>query len=91
LEPKLEKSSQAGKERVCSRHALMLACMNSELHKQYETTDPYDMLVGLRGMFKNQVRAGKFNTLKALCGRKLVEVAPISPHVIKMIGYFESL
>jgi hypothetical protein len=31
---------------------MMLAYMNSELHKQYESTNPHDMIVGLHGMFK---------------------------------------
>jgi hypothetical protein len=70
---------------------LMLACMNSELQKQYETTNPYDMIIGLRGMFENQARVDRFNTSKSLFGSKLAEGAPVSPHVIKMIGYIESL
>jgi len=70
---------------------LMLACMNSELQKQFESTNPYDMIVGLRGMFENQARVDRFNTSKALFGCKLAEGAPVSPHVIKMIGYIESL
>ena len=32
-------------------HCLMLATMNSELQKQYETTDAYNMIVSLKGMF----------------------------------------
>jgi hypothetical protein len=32
---------------------LMLACTNSELQKQYESTYPHDMIVGLHGMFEN--------------------------------------
>jgi hypothetical protein len=32
---------------------LMLACMNSKLQKQYESTNLHDMIVGLRSMFKN--------------------------------------
>jgi hypothetical protein len=45
---------------------LMLACMNSELQKQYESTNPHDMIVGLRGMFENQARVDRFNTSEAL-------------------------
>jgi hypothetical protein len=70
---------------------LMLACMNSELQKQYESTNPHDMIVGLRGMFENQARVDRFNTSKSLFGTKLAEGAPVSPHVIKMIGYIGSL
>ena len=47
--------------------------------------------MGLRGMFENQARVDRFNTSKALFGCKLAEGAPVSPHVIKMIGYIESL
>ena len=70
---------------------LMLACMNSKLQKQYESTNPHDMIMGLRGMFENQARVDMFNTSKALFGSKLAEGASVSPHVIKMIGYIESL
>ena len=49
------------------------------------------MIVGLRGMFENQARVDRFNTSKALFGSKLAEGTPVSPHVIKMIGYIESL
>jgi hypothetical protein len=42
-------------------------------------------------MFENQARVDKFNTSKALFGTKLAEGAPVSSHVIKMIGYIESL
>jgi hypothetical protein len=64
---------------------------NSELQKQQESTNPHDMIVGLRGMFENQTRVDRFNTSKALFGSKLAEGAPVCPHVIKMIGYIESL
>ena len=61
------------------------------MQKQYESTNPHDMIVGLRGIFENQARVDRFNTSKALFGSKLAEGAPVSPHVIKMIGYIESL
>ena len=70
---------------------LMLAFMNFELQKQYESTNPHDMIVGMRGMLENKSRVDRFNTSKALFGSKLAEGAPVSPHVIKMIGYIESL
>ncbi|XP_066323530.1 uncharacterized protein [Miscanthus floridulus] len=70
---------------------LMLSCMNSELQKQFESPNPYDMIVGLCGMFGNQARVDRFNTSKALFGCKLAEGVPVSPQVIKMIGYIESL
>ena len=49
------------------------------------------MIVGLRDMFENQARVDRFNTSKALFGSKLAEGAPVSPHVIKMIGHIKSL
>ena len=70
---------------------LMLATMSSELQKQYENTDAYNIIVGLRGMFENQARAERFNTSKSLFACRLAEGNPVSPHVIKMIGYIESL
>jgi hypothetical protein len=70
---------------------LMLACFNLELQKQYESTNPHDMIMGQHGMFENQARIDRFNTSKALFGSKLAKGAPVGPHVIKMIGYIESL
>ena len=76
---------------VVDVHCLMLATMNSELQKQYETTDAYNMIVSLKGMFQDQPRAERFNTSKALFSCRLSEGNPVSPHVIKMIGLIESL
>lgn len=70
---------------------LMLACMNYELQKQFESTNQYDMIVELRAMFKNQARIAKLNTSNALFGCKHAEGAPVNSHVIKMIGYIKSL
>ena len=70
---------------------LMLATMSSDLQKQYESADPFDMIKGLCGMFENQARVERYNTSKALFACKLAQGNPVSPHVIKMIGYIESL
>ena len=70
---------------------LMLATMSSELQKQYENSDPHNMIEGLRGMFENQARSERFNISKSLFACKLAEGSPVSPHVIKMIGYIENL
>ena len=70
---------------------LMLATMSPELQKQYEDSDAYNMIEGLKGMFESQARVERYNTLKALFGSKLAEGSPVSPHVIKMIGYIEAL
>jgi hypothetical protein len=49
------------------------------------------MIVGLHGMFENQARAERYNISKSLFSVKLTEGRPISPHMIKTIGYIETL
>jgi hypothetical protein len=49
------------------------------------------MIQGLCGMFENQARAERYNISEALFVCKLVESSPVSPHVIKMVGYIETL
>ena len=49
------------------------------------------MIGGLRGMFENQARVERYNISKSLFSCKLAEGSPVSPHVIKMIGYIETL
>jgi hypothetical protein len=69
----------------------MLATMSRDLQKQYEHADAYTMIEGLRGMFQNQARTERYNISKSLFACKLAEGSPVSPHVIKMIGYIETL
>jgi hypothetical protein len=42
-------------------------------------------------MFENQARAERYNISKSLFAYKLVEGSSVSPHVIKMMGYIETL
>jgi hypothetical protein len=49
------------------------------------------MIQGLCGMFENQVMVGRYTISKALFACKLAEGSSISPHVIKMMGYIETL
>ena len=70
---------------------LMLATMSPDLQKQYEHTDANSMIEGLRGMFENQARVERYNISKSLFSCKVAEGSPVSPHVIKMIGYIETL
>jgi hypothetical protein len=70
---------------------LMLATMCTDLQKQYEHVDAYIMIQGLREMFDNQVRAERYNISKALLACKLEDGSPVSPYVIKMMSYIESL
>jgi hypothetical protein len=51
----------------------------------------YTIIQGLRGMFENQIRVERYNISKALFVCKLVEGSQISPHVIKMTDYLETL
>jgi hypothetical protein len=69
----------------------MLAIIFPDLQKQYEHVNAYTMIQGLRGMFENQAMAGKYNISKALFACKLAEGSPVSPHVIKMMDYNETL
>jgi hypothetical protein len=70
---------------------LMLATMSPDLQKQYEHVDAYTIIQGLCGMFENQARVERYNISKGLFACKLVEGCPVSPHVIKMMGYIETL
>ncbi|XP_072148496.1 uncharacterized protein [Setaria viridis] len=70
---------------------LMLATMSPNLQKQYEHVDAHTMIGRLHGMFENQARAERYNISKFLFVCKLAEGSPVSPHVIKMIGYIETL
>jgi hypothetical protein len=49
------------------------------------------MIHELCGMFENQAMAERYNISKALFTYKLAEGSPVSPHVIKMMGYIETL
>jgi hypothetical protein len=49
------------------------------------------MTQGLRGMFRNQARVERYNISKTLFVCKLAEGNPISPYLMKMMGYIETL
>ncbi|XP_012703656.1 uncharacterized protein LOC105914961 [Setaria italica] len=70
---------------------LLLATMSPNLQKQYELVDAHTMIEELRRMFENQAKTEKYNISKSLFACKLDEGSPLSPHVIKMIGYIETL
>jgi hypothetical protein len=70
---------------------LMLATMSPELQRKYDALDAHTIITRLRNMFEDQARAERFNTSKSLVACRLAEGNPMSPHVIKMIGYAESL
>ncbi|KAG8492837.1 hypothetical protein CXB51_010063 [Gossypium anomalum] len=70
---------------------LMLATMNPELQKQHEVMVAYDMIEHLKELYQGQARQERLDISKALFQCKLAEGSPIGPHVLKMIGYIESL
>jgi hypothetical protein len=49
------------------------------------------MIHGLRGIFENQAMTERYNISKALFACKLADGSPVSPHVIKMMGYIDTL
>jgi hypothetical protein len=53
--------------------------------------DTYTIIQGMCGIFENRARTERYNISKALFACKLAEGSPISPHVIKMMGYIETL
>ncbi|XP_074278587.1 uncharacterized protein LOC141602179 [Silene latifolia] len=66
--------------------------MNSELQKQYENVESaYEIVENLKAMFQEQARTERYNTVKAIFDYKMGKDEPFSPHVIKIIGYFDIL
>jgi hypothetical protein len=49
------------------------------------------MVVVLNDMFATQARTERFNVSKDFVECRLVEGAPVGPHVIKMVGYVQRL
>ncbi|XP_045791733.1 uncharacterized protein LOC123886462 [Trifolium pratense] len=70
---------------------LMLATMTSELQKQHEEMNAFDMIEHLKTLYQEQARIEWFEVSKALFQAKLSEGSPVSPHVLKMIGYVGDL
>ncbi|XP_074583738.1 uncharacterized protein LOC141839806 [Curcuma longa] len=70
---------------------LMLITMNSELQKQHENIDAYDMVEHLKQLYKGQARHEQFEVSKALFTCKMQEATPVGTHVLEMIGYVENL
>jgi hypothetical protein len=95
----LPDNANAAERRLYEKHCndsldvscLMVATMSPDLQKQYKHVDAYTMIEGLRGMFQNHAWTERYNISKSLFVCKLVEGSPISPDVIKMIGYIETL
>ena len=70
---------------------LMLATMSSELQKDLENMEAYDIIFNLKEMFQQQARQVRYETTKALHSFKMADGASVSAHVLKMKGYIEHL
>ncbi|KAK8700605.1 hypothetical protein V6N13_018996 [Hibiscus sabdariffa] len=70
---------------------LMLATMNSELQKQHENMVAYEMIQNLKEIYEGQARQERYETSKALFQCKMTEGTPMGAHVIKMMGYIQTL
>ncbi|VFQ70630.1 unnamed protein product [Cuscuta campestris] len=69
----------------------MISTMTSELQKHHDSMKAYDMILHLRQLYQGQARHERFQISKALFGCKLPVGNPVGPHVLKMIGYVETL
>ncbi|KAK8680811.1 hypothetical protein V6N13_109749 [Hibiscus sabdariffa] len=73
-----------------SRH-LSLATMDSELQKQHENMVAYEMIQNLKEIYEGQARQERYETSKSLFQCKMTEGTPVGAHVIKMMGYVQTL
>ena len=69
----------------------MLDTMNSELQKDLENMEAYNMIFNLKEIFQQQAKQERYETTKALHSCKVAEDASVSAHVLKMKGYIEHL
>jgi len=65
--------------------------MTPELPKQHEGMIAFDMIGHLKTLYEEQARHERFDVSKALFSTNLSEGSSVGPHVLKMIGYVESL
>ncbi|KAL4347621.1 hypothetical protein GQ457_17G007610 [Hibiscus cannabinus] len=70
---------------------LMLATMTPELQKQHEDMIAYEMIQNLKEIYEGQARQERYETSKALFQCKMSEGSPVGAHVIKMMGYIQTL
>ncbi|KAL4348044.1 hypothetical protein GQ457_17G011560 [Hibiscus cannabinus] len=70
---------------------LMLATMTPELQKQHEDMVAYEKIQNLMEIYKGQARQERYETSKALFQCKMSEGSQVGAHVIKMMGYIQTL
>ena len=66
---------------------LMIACMESELQRRFETTEPYLIIHDLDALYAKHARTERYEATHALWNCKMKEGTPISEHVIKIMGF----
>ncbi|KAK8680586.1 hypothetical protein V6N13_109528 [Hibiscus sabdariffa] len=76
---------------IFSVGCLMLATMTPELQKQHENMVAYEMIQNLKEIYEGQARQERYETSKALFQCKMSEGSPVGAHVIKMMGYIQTL
>ncbi|OMP04186.1 hypothetical protein COLO4_09872 [Corchorus olitorius] len=69
----------------------MLATITPDLQKHHEEMDAFDMIGHLKQLYQGQARQERFDVSKALFGCKMAEGNSVGTHILKMIGYVESL
>ncbi|KAK8640436.1 hypothetical protein V6N13_008190 [Hibiscus sabdariffa] len=69
----------------------MLATMTPELQKQHEDMVAYEMIQNLKEIYEGQARQERYETSKALFQCKMSEGSLVGAHVIKMMGYIQTL
>ncbi|KAK8625706.1 hypothetical protein V6N13_056867 [Hibiscus sabdariffa] len=70
---------------------LMLATITPELQKQHEDMVAFEMIQNLKEIYEGQARQERYETSKALIHCKMSEGSPVGAHVIKMMGYIQTL
>ncbi|KAK8597173.1 hypothetical protein V6N13_001810 [Hibiscus sabdariffa] len=70
---------------------LMLATMSLEFQKQHEDMVAYEMIQNLKEIYEGQARQERYETSKALFQCKMSEGSLVRAHVIKMMGYVQTM
>ena len=70
---------------------IILALMSSELQRQHQDMDPYEIVEHLKKMYDGQSRTVRFKLSKALFRSSLAANEKVGPHVLKMIDLIEQL
>ncbi|GJU30985.1 retrotransposon protein, putative, ty1-copia subclass [Tanacetum coccineum] len=65
----------------------MLGSMTLELHRQFETYSPYEILQELKSMFEKQAGVEQLDLIQTFHACKQEEGKPVGPYVIKMKNY----